>query len=49
MSFWFRRKDKQGRLHYFSVTIPLLAVIALLGPLLAFFLPVLQWLRQFAR
>ena len=45
MSFWFRRKDEQGRLHYFSVTIPLIVVVAILGLLLAFFLPLLQRLR----
>jgi hypothetical protein len=44
MSLWFRKRDKQGRLHYFSVNIPLLLVVAVIGILLALLLPVLaRW------
>ena len=38
MSFWFRRKDKKGRLHYVLTSAPvplLLPLLALLGALLA--------------
>jgi hypothetical protein len=49
MSFWFRRKDKQGRLHYFSVTIPLLVVVVVFGVLLAYLMPAMQWLRQYLK
>jgi len=49
MSFWFRKRDKEGRVHYFSVTIPFLVAVVLFGILVAFFLPWLQWLRDCLR
>jgi hypothetical protein len=45
MSLWFRKRDKQGRLYYFSVDIPLLFVVAVIGILVALLLPVLARLR----
>jgi hypothetical protein len=46
MSFWFRRKDKQGRVHYYSVNVSVMVVIAVVGILIALPLPVLQRLLQ---
>jgi hypothetical protein len=44
MSLWFRKRDKQGRLYYFSVNIPFLFAVAVMGILLALLLPVLaRW------
>jgi hypothetical protein len=45
MSFWFRRKHKQGRVYWYSVSVPVLWAIAVLGVILALILPILQWLR----
>ncbi len=46
MSFWFRRRDKSGRTHYYSISVPLLFVFALIGlAVAAVLLPLLQWLR----
>jgi hypothetical protein len=44
MSFWLRRRDKQGRVYWYSVSVPYLVVIAVLGIILALVLPILQWL-----
>ena len=46
MSFWFHRKDKQGRMQMYSVSVPTLAFVAIIGFALAFLLPLLQWLRM---
>ena len=45
MSFWLRRKDKQGRVHWYLVGVPWLVAIAVLGIILALILPILQWVR----
>jgi hypothetical protein len=48
MSFWLRRRDKQGRVYWYSVSVLTLFaffVIALLGLILALILPILHWLR----
>ena len=42
MSLWFRRKDKQGRVHYFSISIPLMVIVALVGMGIALLLALLQ-------
>ena len=49
MSFWIHRKDKAGRIHYVSVSIPVFLVVALLGMLLACILPYVAWLRAWLR
>ena len=47
MSLWFQRKDKSGRTHYYSISVPLLFCVALLiGIAVAILLPLLQWLRS---
>ncbi len=49
MSFWFRRKDPDGRIHIVSteiVGLVLLLAVAIVGVLLAILLPWAQWLRS---
>lgn len=46
MSLWFRRKDKQGRVHLYGIDISYLVVVAIFGVAFAFLLPLLQWLRS---
>ncbi len=45
MSLWFQRKDKSGRTHYYSVSVPLFFVVALIGIAVTILLPLIQWLR----
>jgi len=49
MSFWFRRKDPEGRTHIISTDIFGVAfalVLVIVGILLALLLPWVQWLRS---
>jgi uncharacterized membrane protein YgdD (TMEM256/DUF423 family) len=46
MSLWFRRRDKDGRVHQFSVPFEPLALIAVAGISLALILPFLQSFRS---
>ena len=49
MSFWFRRKGKQGRMHDYSINVSLLVVIAMLGIALALALPFIASCRDRVR
>ena len=48
MSFWFRRKDAQGHTHYFSVSAPLLVIVAVIGILVTLLSSLVGWLLGFA-
>ena len=48
MSFWFRRKDAEGRTHYLSVSAPLLFCVAIVGILVALLSSLVGWLIGFA-
>jgi hypothetical protein len=45
MSFWFLRKNTGGRRHYFSVSVLLMPIIALVGLILALLLPLIARCR----
>jgi len=45
MSLWFRRRDKQGAVHWYSVSVPWLPVVAIIGLALALLLTLFEWLR----
>jgi len=45
MSFWFLRKNKDGRRHYLSISVPLFPVVALLGLIVALLMPLLARCR----
>ena len=45
MSLWFRRKDKQGRVHYLSVSVPLMVIISIVGLVVSLIMALLQCLR----
>lgn len=49
MSFWFRRRDKEGRVHWYAVDVPLLVVITLIGIVTALLLSLVAWLRAWLR
>ena len=49
MSIGFFRKGADGKRHYYSVSVPLFPVLALLGILIAILLPLLQALRVWLR
>jgi hypothetical protein len=42
MSFWFYRRNKDGRRSIYSVSVPLFPVIALIGVLVALVLPLIH-------
>ena len=48
MSFWFRRKDAEGRTHYLSVSAPLVVILVAIGILVALFSSLFGWLIGFA-
>ena len=45
MSLWFRRKDREGRVHWYSVQVSILAVLVLIAVVAALVLSFVQWLR----
>ncbi len=42
MSIWLHRKDKEGRVHYVSIGVNFVAIIAAFGLLLALLLPLVH-------
>ena len=46
MSLWFRRRDKQGRVHWYLVGVPWVLVIVVIGLAIALLLPLFEWLRS---
>ena len=46
MSIWFRRRDKQGRVHWYLVGVPWFLIVIVLAVALALLLPLWQWLRS---
>ena len=47
MSLWIRRRDKQGRFHWYLVGVPwFLILMMMIGVALALLLQLLQWLRS---
>lgn len=49
MSIWLRRKDKEGRVYYVSIGVNLVAIIAIVGLLLALMLPLVRACRHMVR
>lgn len=46
MSFWFYGRRKGGRRKLYSISVPLLPIIAVIGILIALLLPLIRgWLR----
>jgi len=45
MSLWFRRRDKQGTVHWYSVGVPWLSIVLTITVALAILLSLLQGLR----
>ena len=46
MSVWLHWKDQQGRIHYLSVSVPLMVIVAIWGMMIALMLPLVYWLRS---
>jgi len=45
MSLRFRRRDKQGRVHWYLVGVPWVLVVVVIGLAIALLLPLFEWLR----
>jgi hypothetical protein len=47
MSLWFRGKNRQGKRHYYSISIPWgLILMILIAIFVALLLPLLAWLQH---
>jgi hypothetical protein len=46
MSLWFRGKNRQGKRHYYSISLPWGLLITLIAMLFALLLQLVLWLRQ---
>lgn len=45
MSLWFRRRDKQGTVHWYSVGVPWSLMVLVVAVALALLLSLFAWLR----